>query len=275
VRACRFPFVERTLVVDVAPPHRRYRDAPTLASLEELRDCCAELRDDGVVDRIVDVDYSPDRVRRITSKHFGRALRRTHDYRGYPTYGLLFAYEIAAGDYFLHFDSDMLLHQAPDFSWIDAGVGLLRARREIVTVTPLAGPPSPDGRLGQRVSYELDPDGFYAFRHFTSRKFLLDRRRFDALLPLEPTAVSRLKWLTSLITGKSALERWEKMVSDRLVAIGARRADLASPGAWTLHPPEHGPAFLAALPSIIARVEAGEFPSGQAGDYDLRLELWT
>ncbi len=273
VRMCRHPFRERVLVVDPAEPHPRYRHAG-LASLDDLRRHCAELRERGVVDRVVEIDYAPERVRQITTKHFGRPLRHTHDFRGYPTYGLLYSYEIATGDYFVHFDSDILLHQAPDFSWIDEGIRLLRARREVVTVTPLPGPPSPDGRLRQKVRYDFDPDGFYAFRHFTSRKFLFDRRRFDAFLPLRSCAVSRWRLLTGLVTGESALERWEKMVSDRLVATDRLRADVASPRAWTLHTPDHGDAFLRALPSIIARVEAGEFPPAQAGDYDLRLELW-
>ena len=275
VRMCRWDFVERVLVVDPSPPHRRYARDASLASLDELRAACAELRDAGVVDRIVDVDYAPATVAAITAKHFGRPLRHTHDYRGYPTYGLLFAYERAAGDHFLHFDADMLLHQDPDYSWIDAGLALLRARRDVATVTPLAGPPSPDGRLRQRARYELDADGFYRFQHFTSRKFLVERARFDALLPLRPRAVSWRRRVTSVVSGKSPLERWEQLVSERLAASGTFRADLASPRAWTLHPPDHGPAFVAALPSIIARVEAGEFPAAQAGDYDLRLALWS
>jgi hypothetical protein len=275
VRMCRFPFVERVLVVDTSPPDRRYERQGALASLEELRSACATLREADVVDRVVDVDYAPARVREITTKHFGRPLRHTHDFRGYPTYGLLFAYERARGDYFLHFDSDMLMHQAPGFSWIEEGIRLLRARPQIVTVTPLAGPPTPDGSLRQRVPYERDPDGFYVFQHFTSRKFLVERRRFDAFLPLASRAVSWRRRLAGLLTGKSALERWEALVSERMIVTGTTRADVAAPSAWTLHPRDHGPAFVAALPSIIARIEAGEFPPAQAGDYDLRLALWT
>ena len=275
VRMCRYAFVERVLVVDPSPPHPRYTRDARLASLDELRAECAALRAAGVVDEVVDVDYAPARVRQITRKHFGRGLRHTHDYRGYPTYGLLDAYERARGDYFLHFDSDMLLHQAPDFDWIAAGIALMGARPDVVTVTPLAGPPSDDGTLRQRVAYTRDDaGGFYRFQHFTSRKFLVERARFDAFLPLVPRAVSWRRAATSVVSGKSPLERWERLVSERMIATATCRADLASPRAWTLHPPDHGPTFLAALPSLIARVESGDFPPAQAGDYDLRLEHW-
>jgi hypothetical protein len=273
VRACAFPFVERTLVVDAAPPHRRYASSE-VASLDRLRAICRELEGARAVDRIVEVDDSPALRRRIMHKHYGRALRERRDYRGYPTYGVLYAYEIAAGDYFLHFDADMLLHQDPGFSWIDEAIGLLRRRTDVAVVAPLAGPPTTDGTLRQRVPHARDHDGFHRFTHFTSRKFLVDRARFDSLLPLAPEWVSTRRRITAFLRGRSALERWEKAVSDRLAALGRYRADLASPRAWTLHPPDHGAAFVAALPSIIARVEAGEFPAEQAGDYDLRLDLW-
>jgi hypothetical protein len=45
----------------------------------------------------------------------------------------------------------------------------------------------------------------------------------------------------------------------------------ASPALLT---PGHGPAFLEALPSIIAKVEAGWHPPEQAGDDNLQLQLW-
>jgi hypothetical protein len=64
------------------------------------------------------------------------------------------------------------------------------------------------------------------------------------------------------------------MVTAALKERGLLRADLASAVPWTLHTPDHGPRFIAALPDVIRRVEAGDFPASQAGDYDLNLDLW-
>jgi hypothetical protein len=64
------------------------------------------------------------------------------------------------------------------------------------------------------------------------------------------------------------------MVSQRLSETGFMRADLASGEAWTLHTPDHGNAFLEALPRIIKYVEMGWHPSVQAGDFDLQLDAW-
>jgi hypothetical protein len=41
-----------------------------------------------------------------------------------------------------------------------------------------------------------------------------------------------------------------------------------------LHTPDHGPEFIQNLPHIIGRIEAGDAPFKQAGDYDLNLDLW-
>lgn len=67
---------------------------------------------------------------------------------------------------------------------------------------------------------------------------------------------------------------WEHMVTQRMMEESLFRADLASVEAWALHPVDHGPKFVAALPRIIERVEAGWYPREQAGYHDLRLGLW-
>jgi len=64
------------------------------------------------------------------------------------------------------------------------------------------------------------------------------------------------------------------MMSQLLQQNQLVRADLAAQTAWSLHPPDHGPQFIAALPQLISKVESGWFPGAQAGNYDLQLDLW-
>ena len=45
----------------------------------------------------------------------------------------------------LHYDSDMLLHQQKDYSWVDEGIKLMEEHPEIMAIRPLAGPPTKDG----------------------------------------------------------------------------------------------------------------------------------
>lgn len=275
VRVCHHDFAERILIVDTAPLHPRYAKQPGIASLADLRDCCQTLVQRGFIDNAVDIDYAPATVRAITTKHLGAHIRHPHNFRGYPVLGLPFSIERAIGDCFLHFDSDMLLHQDLDYDWVQRAMELLIANPDILTVSPLSGPPHPEGVLMQgAVTYSRDSRGFYAFKTFTSRKFILHRRRFESVLPIKPVYLSWKRQLLSYLTGRSPVFSWESAVSQFLMLSNYIRADLDDPRAWTLHTPDHGPTFLRKLPSIIRRVEHGDPPPAQAGLYDLMLDAW-
>ncbi|WP_373693685.1 hypothetical protein [Limnofasciculus baicalensis] len=285
VKMCDFPFVERVLFVDTAPLSGEKVNRPGVGSMAQLREYCDRLLTSGIVDKVVDMDYSPAYRDRIYRKHFGAPISSTHNYKGYPILGSIFSIEEVQGDYMLHFDSDMLLHQEPGYNWILEGIKLLKTHPEVMAVRPLTGPPSPDGSLHQSVPYDRDPDGFYRFKFFSSRAFLINRKRFDSLLPLPvmwrsykntilnglPTSV---KTSLNCLTGKGLLDSWELMVSKRLEETSYIRAVLESPKAWTIHPKERGPEFIEVLPKIIEKIEEGWYPESQIGHYDLLFEDW-
>jgi hypothetical protein len=83
-----------------------------------------------------------------------------------------------------------------------------------------------------------------------------------------------LKTILNNATGKADLDSWEIMVSRKLDQTHYFRGVLANPKAWTLHPKDRSPEFIEALPRIIQRIEAGDYPAEQAGHYDLILKLW-
>ena len=278
VRACRYPFARRVLVVDTAPLGRRYRRRPGIGTAEELQACCRQLIQAGTVDATVPIDYTPGYRRRVYRKHFVPPMRRTHSHGGYPILGSIAAIEESHADFLVHFDSDMLLYQEPGFSWIAEGISLLRENADLISVQPRSGPPGPDGRLRQQEeageTYVRDDRGVFAFRTFSSRVFLVDRRRFDRLLPLRPP-LPLLEVLRNYLTRRNTMPEWEIMVGRRLEETGFVRADLMTPRAWTLHPDERGARFEAALPGVIKRIETGDYPPGQGGYYDLLLDVWT
>jgi hypothetical protein len=287
VNACHFPFVERVLFVDTAPLSGDKVKRPGIGTLEALRDCCAALRDRGLVDRIVDMDYRPEVRERLYRKHLGLPFPQTHNWKGYPIFGTIYSLEAIAGDYLVHFDSDMLLHQRPDHDWISAGIARLQQHPQILAVRPMTGPPrrDGDGTMAQGNQPDRDPAGFYYSDFFGSRAYLIDRRRFDELLPLPirwrntrhrwynglPTALrTRLNYWT----GKGELDSWEWMVTDQFRRRGAVRAWDATAAAWTVHPNTRSRDFLTALPRIIEQVEKGHYPPAQIGHYDLQVDAW-
>ena len=285
VRMSQFPFEERVLAVDTAPLSGEKVNRPGVGTMEQLRDCTNKLLKMEVVDRVVDINYDPQYRDRVYRKHFGSRIVQSHNYKGYPILGTIFTIEECQSDYMLHFDSDMLLHQQADYSWIERGMELMEKHSEIMSIRPLTGPPQADGSINQRVDYETDPDGFYRFKFFGSRAYLIGSKRFDELLPLPIIWRSYrnrflnqlpLSWKTAInaLTGKGKLDSWELMVSKQLKQTDYVRATLADSQAWTLHPKDRSPAFIKALPQIIQKIEAGEYPPQQAGHYDLISKLW-
>ncbi len=275
VRSMNYPFLDRLLIADTAPLSGSYARRTDIGSLDDLRACCAGLVADGVIDRVVEVDHKSATQRRTYQGHFSRRLPETRDYRGCPSIARVLSIEEARGDYVACFDSDLLLYEAPGHSWIAEGIKVFEQVPDVMFVAPRPGPPRPDGGLRQGVEFQHDPRGFFKFNSFSSRDFLIDRRRFARLLPIEPGYVSWKRRLLSALTGASALQVWEVLVSEKLGKTHYFRADLDSPNAWTLHAADHGLKYLRALPGIIANVEKGLFPPAQAGDYDLSLDAWA
>src|SRR4030095_3892323 len=263
IKVCDYPFSRRSLVVDHAPLSANYAHLPNLADLSQLRDCCDKLIKAGLIDKVVEIDYSDHRPSQIYNKHFGRDVRQTRDWKGTPIYNYVFSIEEAQADYLLHFDSDMLLYQQAGFNWIERGIELLQEHSDVMVVNPLAGPPSNDGALYRIEPSQHDSRGFHRFKAFSARVFLIDRKRFDLLLPLPPQRRPDGKLIF-----------WEQMVTAALGESPFVRVDLDSPQSWSLHPNDHGPDFLNSLPKIIERVEAGWYPPEQARFYDLRLGAW-
>ena len=287
VKMCNFPFDEKVLAIDTAPLSGEMTNRPGIGTMSQLRKNCEKLLDKKIIDRIVDINYSKEYKDKVYLKHFGtKRIKQTHNWKGSPILGYIFCIEECKSDYMLHFDSDMLLYQAKDHNWIDEGIGILKKIPQVMAVRPLSGPPSKNGMIHDWVSYKKDKRGFYKYKFFGSRTFLIDVKHFKSLLPIQTiweSSKNRLiSWLPLIIQqkiikflkGKNLLTSWELMVSNRIKNTKYFRATLSCPKAWTLHPCDHGPEFIKALPNIIKKIEKGEYPEKQAGIYNLKMDYW-
>lgn len=277
IRMCNYPFSQKVLAVDTSPLSGAYTSRPCIGTLTQLQECCDNLLACGIIDMVVNVDFSREYQEKVYRKHLGKFIRKTHNFRGAPVLGYIFLLEEAKSDYLLHFNSDMLIYQDPEYNWVKEGIEKIRQYPEIACVTPLSGPPTEDGSLHQQpVSYVRDRRGFYRLKEFTSRKFLVDVKRFEKLLPLQVLWKTRENYSNSPHTvAYGELDRWEKMVSARLRETPYFRIDIDTCSAWALHSSQnHDHTFIENLPRIIDRVESGWYPPGQAGHYNILSELW-
>ncbi|PJF40681.1 MAG: hypothetical protein CUN55_12455, partial [Phototrophicales bacterium] len=124
--------------------------------------------------------------------------------------------------------------------------------------------------------FEVEDRGdYWAIKSFTNRKFLMHRETFfREMLPLRPEWLSWKRHLLSQFTQQSALINWEVMMTRQLARKGFLRGDIKTDQCWMLHTPDHGAQFMQNLDRLIERVEAGDYPLEQAGDYDLQLQAW-
>lgn len=220
--------------------------------------------------RVVEVDYSPATTRALSERFFGGTRLPMKDSRGGPYHSYFFGVAAAAHPHVLHLDADMLIGGGSR-TWVAEAQAQLAAREELVSCSPLAGPPRADGTLGVDPRWYA-PDGSgpqaFRFRRFSSRVFFVDR---DALVrrvgPLRARLAPPIHVLRALRAGNPPYREPENLVTRTMVRRKLWRLDFlgAAPGLWTLHPQYRSPTFYERLPELIARVESGDMPEAQRG----------
>jgi hypothetical protein len=223
--------------------------------------------------RVVSVDYTPETVRDIALSFTGRSVIPPKDTKGAPFYPYFYGLHIARNDLVLHLDSDLMFGGSSQ-SWVAEACAVLADNRDVLACNPLPGPPAPENDLRtQSAPRFAHSSPAFRFSKLSTRLFLLDRRHLrERLCPLELRGpirtVSRIK---SRLHGNPPYMAAELVISDAMVAAGLYRVDLlgAHPGMWSLHPPYRSATFYRELPRLIERVEAGDVPDAQRGDYDL------
>lgn len=227
--------------------------------------------------RVIEVDYSSATRAAVSAQFFGGRPIPVKDCRGGPYYAYFFGLRAAAHDFVLHSDADMFFGGGSPH-WIEEAKALYQESQDLLFTAPLPGPPAPDGTLrqlrGAPVSSAAGPA--FAFSAMSTRLFLFHRRRFQdrvgALRPRPPAARARaIAWLD----GHPRQDLPEHLITGVMHAQGLQRIDFLGtpPGMWSLHPPYRCADFFHKLPSLVARVEAGDLPPQQLGDHDVNDSL--
>jgi hypothetical protein len=265
------------VVIDATTPGGVLGKTSSQTQLSGLLDELNSLQEKGHLFEVDQFSPNPKEVQKLSSIHFGAPHRETHCFRGYPIHGSIRQFHQKESDYVLHLDCDMLFYEEDGFSWINEGVKLMEENEDILCVLPRGGPPLSDGRLHQGTTdYKKDDSrGVYLFKNFTSRHYLVHRKRFLDLLPIKPTWLSWREPIKSRLFGNGKMLCWETMVEKALEQSSLWRADLMTDKAWSLHPGERSKEFHRVLPSIVEQVKEGRYPPEQAGHFDLLLPSWT
>ena len=264
-----------TIVVDARKPKGVIGQSLQQSELSKILSILNEIKEKIFFEIEVFTPIQKD-VLEISKIHFGKPYRETHCFRGYPVHGSIRQFHDHYSEYILHLDSDMLFYEEKGFSWIAAGIHMMEENKDILCVLPRGGPPALNGSLNQgSTEYQLDKKrGVFLFKNFTSRHYLIHRKRFLKLLPMEPLWLSWREPIKSKFLGNGKMLCWESIVEKALYKSQLWRADLMTAKAWSIHPGVRCERFTNLIPEIVNRVNLGEYPQQQAGYFDLMLNSW-
>ena len=267
---------KKVLRIDTSPVSGYYKNHRELAKLSELKDLGKNFLNEGLIDEVLQIEYTKETVNAAYRRHFGKEFPETHCFRGYPYYGSILPFESSDSEYIAHLDSDMLIYQEDGLDWIKEAIQIMEENQDIICCLPLSGPPLFDGQLNQgSTEYKFDKKrGIYLFKNFTSRIFVMNKARFASLLPMKINWLSWREIIKSKLWGNGKMLCWEVSVTSAIEKSTFYRADLTNKFAWSLHPTERGERFNSFIPQLISQIESGWFPKEQAGHYDLNLDWW-
>ena len=222
-----------------------------------------------------EVEYSAESIARVGEMFYGGGEVPLLDYRDRPVYAYLYGLTAARHDLVFHLDGDMIFGGGSQ-SWIDEARGLLETCADVFTCSPLPGPPRSDGvLLSQRdkPSPYHTPVSGYQFRTFSSRLFMLDRRKLAAGVgPLRGDWPPPRPSIRVLLTKRERpYDILERVISRRMKECGRYRVDFLGTGLgmWGVHPLQRSSRYRALVPELIRRIEAGDVHESQRGEYDL------
>jgi hypothetical protein len=223
--------------------------------------------------RVASVDYSPETVREVARSFISGPIIPAKDTKGAPFYPYFYGLHAAHNDLVLHLDSDLMFGGSSQ-TWTAEACAVLTENQDVLACNPLPGPPTPENDLLTQSAPRFEHSSLaFRFSKLSTRLFLLDRRRLrERLCPLELRGpvrpVSRIK---ARLHGNPPYMAAELVISDAMATAGLYRIDLlgAAPGMWSLHPPYRSATFYRELPDLIKRVETGDVPDAQRGDYEL------
>lgn len=284
--------VDEILVTVDARQSRAFRNSTGRFAerLTELRRYLEAVASEFSSVRVVEVDYAASAIANVARcfTEFDAVPIKAYD--GSPFYAYLYGLFEARNDYVFHTDSDMLYGGASQ-RWIGEAIELLRDNANVLACYPLGGPPTSGRSFCNRTQTAVWADYIvarrevsvsdlqcvaYKYNEVSTRTFIVDRRRFisgELKIPLvRPKVRKRFKAALNNTPGYLLLEDCLSILvcSRGMSCVSFLGSDN---GMWSLHPPYRSARFYAELANLIRRVEAGDVPSGQRGNFDVTDEM--
>ena len=260
-------------------PAVRCKEPEFTGQVEELRALAESLKEQGLVDRVLCLRADDQWLKTVTRKYSGAWLPETHDYGGRPITGYWAGIEAAHTRYVIHYDGDMFLHQEPGFDWAVHAIPFLEKQERAVSASPRLTPPYAsripfgDGASAHEGVPMAPVEGGWKQHFFSTRVFLMDRRKLETYLPLGRGRVL-LEQMAVKTLRRGFPRSAEKMYWTTVNAEGGYRLILSTERAWVLHPNWKPPAYPGLVPAILECLANNRVPEAQLGKSELQFEAW-
>jgi len=219
---------------------------------------------------VQDINYKPEAIKNITKKFFN-VPTPTHDFRGAPVYGYLYGLHQSKNDYVLHIDSDMFFGGRSK-KWVTEALEILESNTNVLTVSPLPGPPHPQGILTNQPNSAAVKGYNYRFEFSTmsTRIFLINKNSLYNRLSRAWDPITEIWLVLSRLQGFSTLHALETSISKMMQSNSLNRIDFKGeePGMWSIHPLIRCENFYLEIPNLISRINDNDIPKSQLGNYN-------
>ena len=227
--------------------------------------------------KIIPVDYSATVRTKIARYFFGTDHMPEKDFRGGPFYAYFFGLFSATHNLAFHLDSDMFLGGGSK-TWVQEACDFFQNDPSCLIVSPLPGPPQPDGKLIDQLVINKLNNHTYQLDGMSTRVFMINKAIFKdhKLTFAKPAARNQLK---AMVQGNPNADLPEHLILSFMKKHHFKRIDFLGTGTglWSLHPPYRTTGFYEKLPELIRQVETNDLPVAQQGFYDIIDEVcdWT
>lgn len=229
--------------------------------------------------QIIHVDYDKETRKKVSNFFFGIDNMPEKDFRGGPFYCYFYGLFCCTNNLVFHLDADIFLG-GKSKSWIHEAKELFNKHKDLLTASPLPGPPAKNQLLiGQTIISKFnDEEYMYQLQGFSTRIFMINKSLLNRykLRLRKPSLKNQIK---ALIKQHPCSDLPEHLISNLMEENNLIRIDFLgkSAGLWSLHPPYRNKQFYNQLEQLIKDIENDYLPESQKGFYDIVDEVidWT
>lgn len=275
----------RLLVVDCCRPQKTMLINPDtkypLPVFQEKVDRIVEISDQllrkGLVTEVYYLRPGDNIFNSLSKKYLGGLYNCTHSAGGTANMSYWAGIDLPQTKYVLHYDGDIILHQKKGHFWTKEAISYLENSKDALFAVPRLCPALKHFIPDLPSLHEGRPfesfENYWKNDWFSTRHFLVDKERFNNLLPL---VKGRLK--LELLLRKYANRAFpfdpEIVLFKALAPLEIKKIILKNTVSWITHPQDKSEMFLEILPKIIDAVTKGNFPEEQRGHENIVLDAW-